>query len=89
VDLRDESDSLPVDSIVIGTTHLAKDLEYRAVYIGQLPYLFKPDEAIPFAQYASFQAKETRLLYGGLARAPDRVCPTYQRLLLKGFTGFG
>jgi hypothetical protein len=89
VHLKDEIESVPQDSIIVSTIHLAKGLEYRAVYIGQLQCLFKPDEAIPFAQYPDFRAKETRLLYVGLARARDRVCLTCQRQLPKELTAFG
>jgi len=75
--------------LTLNTIHLANGLEYRAVYIGQLQHLFKPDEAIPFAQYASFQAKETRLQYVGLARTRERVCLTHQRQLPKELASFG
>ncbi len=81
INLKEEGEGTPDDSVIVSTIHLAKGLEYRAVYLGQLQELFKPDKYLPAGEYAHFRADELRLLYVGLSRAREQVCLTYEGAL--------
>ena len=81
ISLKEEGEEAPDDAVIVSTIHLAKGLEYRAVYLGQLQELFKPDKYLPAGEYAHFRADELRLLYVGLSRAREQVCLTYEGAL--------
>jgi len=78
INLKEEDEALPDDAVIVSTIHLAKGLEYGAVYLGQLQELFKPEKFLPSTEYAEFRTNELRLLFVGLSRARNEVCLAYQ-----------
>lgn len=76
-----EDKELPEQAIAVRTMHLAKSLEYRVIFVGQLRCLFDTDRPLSPADRATFPADEPRLLHVGTARGRDTLYLTYQSRL--------
>ena len=75
--LKDNSERSP-DKVVLSTMHMAKGLEYRAVFILQLQTLFHEESPLTFEDRRRFEAEELRLLHVAMTRARERLYMTYQ-----------
>ncbi|MDP9312274.1 MAG: UvrD-helicase domain-containing protein [Chloroflexota bacterium] len=80
--LRDER-AFSEQAIAVGTIHLAKGLEFRAVFLTELQRLFVTDRGFSATDKAKFDTEQLRLLYVGMTRARERLYLTYQRKLPK------
>jgi hypothetical protein len=78
IHLRQDVGDTAQDAVVVSTMHLAKGLEYRAIYIGQLQELYRSDKLLTPAEYRSFIANETALLYVAMTRARDALRMSHQ-----------
>ena len=78
--LRDNTERA-ADRITVSTMHMAKGLEYRAVFILQLQTLFQPDKPLTLDEQQTFKAEELRLLHVAMTRARDKLYMTYQSKL--------
>jgi ATP-dependent exoDNAse (exonuclease V) beta subunit len=87
IHLREDTGTAAQDKIVASTMHLAKGLEYKAIYIGQLQELYKTEKALTPAEYRQFLANETALLYVAITRARDVLCMGHQGKLARELGG--